>query len=149
MFSCIQLFATPQIVVHQAPLFMEFSRQKHLSGLPFPSLGYLSHPGIKPTSPESSALAGGFFATNRYTQNTKRTWKSYKSLCAKWQHIKIESNIFLSWQKRGFSGGSVVKEFICNAGDMGLILGSRGSPGEGNGNPLQGSCLGNSTDRRV
>ena len=31
----------------------------------------------------------------------------------------------------------------CNAGDLGLILGSGRSPGEGNGNPLQYSCLGN------
>ena len=39
------------------------------------------------------------------------------------------------------------KEFACNAGDLGLISGSGRSPGEGNGNPLQYSCLENSTDR--
>ena len=38
------------------------------------------------------------------------------------------------------------KEFTCNAGDKGLILGSGRSPGEGNGNPLQYSCLGNPMD---
>ena len=36
-----------------------------------------------------------------------------------------------------FSGGSVGKEFAFNARDPGLIPGSRISPGEGNGNPLQ------------
>ena len=44
----------------------------------------------------------------------------------------------------GFSGGSVVKDMPANArdaGDMDLI------PGEGNGNPLLYSCLGNPTDR--
>ena len=32
---------------------------------------------------------------------------------------------------------------ICKAGDIGLIPGTGRSPGEGNGNPLQYSCLGN------
>ena len=41
-----------------------------------------------------------------------------------------------------FPGGSVAKEFTCNAGDVGLIPGLGRSPGEGNGNPLQYSCLG-------
>ena len=39
------------------------------------------------------------------------------------------------------------KESACNAGDPGLIPGLGTSPGEGNGNPLQYSCLGNPTDR--
>ena len=39
---------------------MEFSRQEYWTDLPFPNLGDLPDPGIKPTSP---ALAGGFFAT--------------------------------------------------------------------------------------
>ena len=43
----------------------------------------------------------------------------------------------------GFSGGSDGKESACNAGDQGSILGLGRSPGEGNGNPLQYSCLGN------
>ena len=40
-------------------------------------------------------------------------------------------------------GGSEGKESTCNAGDPGLIPGSGRSPEEGNGNPLQYSCLGN------
>ena len=43
-------------------------------------------------------------------------------------------------------GGSDGKVSACNAGDRGLILGSGRSPGEGNGNPLQYSCLGNPMD---
>ena len=47
----------------------------------------------------------------------------------------------------GFPGGSVVKNLPANAGDAGSIPGSGRSPGEGNGNPLQDSCLENPTDR--
>ena len=43
----------------------------------------------------------------------------------------------------GFPGGSVVKNLHANAGDAGSIPGSGISPGEGSGNPLQYSCLGN------
>ena len=47
----------------------------------------------------------------------------------------------------GFPGGSVVKESAYNARDAGLIPGSGRSPGGGNSNPLQYSCLGNPMDR--
>ena len=47
----------------------------------------------------------------------------------------------------GFPGGSEVKASACNAGDLGLIPGLGRSPGEGNGNPLQYSCLENPMDR--
>ena len=50
-------------------------------------------------------------------------------------------------KKWGFPGGSDGKESACNAGDLGLIPGPGRSPGEGNGNPLQYSCLENSMDR--
>ena len=46
----------------------------------------------------------------------------------------------------GFPGGSEVKASACNAGDLGLIPVSGRSPGEGNGNPLQYSCLENLMD---
>ena len=45
-----------------------------------------------------------------------------------------------------FPGGSEVKASACNAGDLGSIPGSERSPGEGNGNPLQYSCLENPMD---
>ena len=47
----------------------------------------------------------------------------------------------------GFPGGSVGKESACNAGDPGSIPGWGRSPGEGNGYPLQYSCLENPMDR--
>ena len=46
-----------------------------------------------------------------------------------------------------FPGGSDSKESACNAEEPGSIPGSGRSPGEGNGNPLQYSCPGNSMDR--
>ena len=56
-------------------------------------------------------------------------------------------NQFLFCFFMGFPGGSVVKDMPANAGDSGLILGSERSPGEGNGNPRQYSCLENPMDR--
>ena len=50
---------------------------------------------------------------------------------------------------RGFPGGSVIKNPPANAGDMGLTPGPGIPPGEGNGNPLQYSCLENPMDRAV
>ena len=48
---------------------------------------------------------------------------------------------------RGFPGGSDGKESACNAGDLDLIPGLGRSPGEGNGYPLQYSCLEKSMNR--
>ena len=47
----------------------------------------------------------------------------------------------------GLPGGSDGKESACNVGDPGSVPGSGRSPGEGNGNPLQYSCLENSLNR--
>ena len=49
-------------------------------------------------------------------------------------------NLGLLWWPSG-------KESACNAADLGLIPESGRSPGEGNGNPLQYSCLGSPMDR--
>ena len=57
---CVQLFATPWTVAHQAPLSTGFSRQEYWSGLPCPLPGDLTDPAIKPVSLTSPALAGGF-----------------------------------------------------------------------------------------
>ena len=56
-------------------------------------------------------------------------------------HLFIDSLTF--W---GFSVGSNSEEFACNEGDLGSISGSGRSPGEGNGYPLQYSCLENSME---
>ena len=47
---------------------------------------------------------------------------------------------FIVLSTRVLPGGSEVKVSACNTGDLGSIPGSRRSPGEGNGNPLQYSC---------
>ena len=60
MLSSVQFLETPQTVAHQAPLTMRFPRQEYWSGLPFPSPGDLTDPGIESTSPAS---AGGFFTS--------------------------------------------------------------------------------------
>ena len=49
----------------------------------------------------------------------------------------------------GFPGGSDGKASACNAGDLGSIPALGRSPGEGNGNLVQYSCLENSMDRRA
>ena len=77
--------ATLWTVARQAPFSMEFSRQEHWSGLPFPYPRDLPNPGIEPVSPVSPALAGRFFLadgsgkprccgrTNKTKQNKKPT----------------------------------------------------------------------------
>ena len=59
-------------------------------------------------------------------QRTKRRWEI---------RINISQLLF------GFTGSSDGKESACNVGDRSSILGLGRSPGEGNGNPLQYSCL--------
>ena len=55
--SRVRLFATPWTVAYQAPPSVEFSRQEYWSGLPFPSPGDFSNPGIEPRSPALQADA--------------------------------------------------------------------------------------------
>ena len=59
------------------------------------------------------------------------------------------TSVFLTsyYLSTGFPGGLVVKNPPANARDMGSIPGLGRSLGEGNGNPLQYSCLGNLIDR--
>ena len=64
------------------------------------------------------------------------------------QQMALFHSFFIAeWFHHGFPGGSVGKESACRAGDPGLIPGMGRSTGEGNGKPLQCSCLGNSMDR--
>ena len=78
--------------------------------------------------------------------------------CVTWQRgIKVGdgSRLIIRWlwdaevilYLEGSPGISDSKESACIAGDLGLILGSGRSPGEGNGNPHQYSCLKISVDR--
>ena len=76
----------------------------------------------------------------KQVQETVSTWSQNWFFSAELLSIYLDP-IFLS-----FPGGSDGKASACNAGDPGSIPGSGRSPGEGNGNPLQYSCLENSTD---
>ena len=117
-------FATPWTEAFQAPLFMGFSRQEHWSGLPFHSPEDLPNTEFKPGSP---ALAGKFFTTEppRKSQQTQQMLAKYFFRSSMAQRVKnlpaVQENRFDSW--------------------VGKI------PKGGNGNPLQSSCLENSTDR--
>ena len=128
--SRVWLFVTSWTAAFQASLSMEFSRQQYWSEFPFPTPGDLSNPGIKPTSPASPILASGFFNLRRGIN---------------WE-IGIDVYTLL-YVKGGFPGGSDGEGPACNARDLGSIPGSERSPGEGNGSPLQYSCLENPKDR--
>ena len=97
--SCVRLFATPWAVAHQAPLSMEFSRQELWSGLPFPSPGRLSNPGIKPRSltlQEDSLLSEppgkprtvyrSQYKFAVYSRYSKKPSKHFKYVCGGWWH---------------------------------------------------------------
>ena len=70
---------------------------------------------------------------------------------ALWQQDQLSRTLYIFLlflhSKMIFPDGSSSKKSACNAGDSGLIPGSGRSPGEGNGYPLQYSCLENSMDR--
>ena len=67
LLSHVQLFGTPWMVAHQAPLFMGLSRQEYRSELPFPPPGVLPKPGIEPASPASPALQVDSSPLSRHT----------------------------------------------------------------------------------
>ena len=81
-----------------------------------------------PSSKGSPPLAGGFFTTS-----------------ATWEPPVLPRAIINLVE--GFPGGSDGKESACNMGDLGSIPGLGRPPGEGNGYPLQYSCLETSMDR--
>ena len=65
-----------------------------------------------------------------------------------WKRERRSTPVFLPGESHGqrslsscFPGGSEDTASACNSGDLGSIPGLGGSPGEGNGNPLQYSCL--------
>ena len=101
---------------------MEFSSQEYWNGLPFPSPGDLPDPGIEPRSPALRA----------------------DTLLSEPKYLYLLVPFLLPW---GFPGGSEVKASAYDVRDLGSIPGSGRSPGEGNGTPLQYSCLENPMDR--
>ena len=76
-------------------------------------------------------------------RHSQRVQISGTSLMVQWLRLHTPNARGLG----GFPGGSEVKASTCNVGDLGSIPGLGRSPGEGNGNPLQYSCLQNPMDR--
>ena len=74
-------FVTPWTVACQTPLPMEFSRQQYWSGLPFPSPGDLSEPGIKPFSP--AWQAEGSLPLSHLGSRWWRCWERAQSVDAR------------------------------------------------------------------
>ena len=92
-----------------------------------------------------------FQSSLRLTLSLKVPERACHRGAAEW--TKKQSSVIphiLSWKKKYpfffSSGGSEVKAFACNVGDLGSIPGLGRSPGQGNGNPLQYSCLKNPMD---
>ena len=116
---------------------MGFSRQEYWSGLPCPPPGDLPDPGIEPVPIMSPALAGRFFTTSA-------TWEAPLPRASDANDLSVSLHMFLCWTSLV---AQTVKRLSINAGDLGSIPGSGRFPGEGNGNPLQSSCLENPMDR--
>ena len=123
--SCARLFGTPWTVACQAPLSMGFFRQEYWSGLPCPLPGDHPNPGIKPRSPSLQAIS--------LPAEPQGKWYIINIIC-------VQSGL-----PRQLCG----EEYACQCRDVSSIPGSGRFPGEGNGNPLQYSCLGNHGQRSL
>ena len=86
------------------------------------------------------------FHGSQFSENCLFPWNQNKNKITLISCLTVIVYIILSFKVQGFPHSSISKEFACNAGDLGLIPGSGRSPGEGNGNPLQYSCLENPMD---
>ena len=94
------------------------------------------------SDPKDCSLPGS--SVHRIFQARVLEWLGTNNTCMNcvWLHF-FKSRVISHGRPLWLSG----KESACNAGDVGLIPRSGRSPGEGNGNPLQYSCLGNPVDR--
>ena len=94
-FSHVQLHVTLHTVAHQAPLSMEFSREGHWSGLPFPFPGDLPDSGMEPLSLSSPVLGSSFFTTST-------TWEAQSSPIISRFHFRLVKGILQNvYCKRG------------------------------------------------
>ena len=137
--------ATPWTSAHQAPLSMEFSRS------PGKNTGVGCHfllQGIFPTQGSNPGLLHCRQTLYHLSQQGSLQCRrpQLNSWVGKipWRRNRLPTPVFLD-----FPCGSAGKESACNAGDLGSIPGLGRCPGEGNGNPLQYSCMENSMDRGV
>ena len=151
---------TPWTAASQAPLFMGFSRQGYWSGLPFPICVYMvlneseservaqSCPTLcNPVdcSPPSSSVHGILQA--RVLEWGAIAFSMASNIfCLISSYSPLFGVKFAICYLRTFPGSSDGKASTYNAGDSGSTPGSGRSPGEGNGTPLQYSCLENPMD---
>ena len=90
--------------------------------------------------------------SSAFSKSSVYIWSSWFTYCwsLAWRILSTallageSAQLYGSW---GLPGGSVDKDSACNAGELDLIPRSGRPPGEGNGNPLQYSCLENSMDK--
>ena len=128
--SCVWLFAIPWTVACQVPLSMGFSKQEYWSGLPFPSLGDLSDPGIECMF---SALAGGFFAIEPpgkplwFKTEQQKEWGKWRAYRRMYRRISKEGSRCKGQGRNGLDYSRnrssqmaiVIKNPPANAGDVG------------------------------
>ena len=124
--SRVQLFAMSWTVTRQAPLSMGFPRQENWSELPFPSSGDLPDPRIEPASPALPIESPG--------KPSKRLSILYR--------VKL-----LPGKSHGRRSLVGCRPWGREESEMTHFHFSLSCTGEGNGNPLQYSCLGNPMDR--
>ena len=129
-------FVTPGIVAHHAPLSMGFSRQEYWSGLPCPPPGDLPEPGKEPASFMCLALAGRIFTTSP-------TWEA--------PHRNIHIDNYLKCNHLHplkCPNQKTQTDWMDTKIRSMYTLPTRDAlHGEGNGNPLQYSCLENPVAR--
>ena len=138
---------------------MGFSRQAYWRGLPCPPPGHLPDPGMEPTSLTSPALAGGFFTTSTTVSpillakdhpetnpmtikpETQATWQSSSP---GFSYPPANAGKSHGW--RSLVGCSPWGRSESDMTERLHFHFSLSCIGEGNGNPLQGSCLENPRD---
>ena len=110
---------------------------------PWPSCAQISSLALWKPQNKFPILFAWFQKVLRYNpaHSSKLISKVSPHYCTHFAHFSLL--VFI----KGFPGGSEVKASACNAGDPGSIPRLGRSPGEGNGNPLQYSCLENPMDR--
>ena len=116
--------------------------------------GNLRNPWTEPRFPalqaDSFFFYVGRFFTSWATRGHELRSLPWAELClpARVRALKPDSQCDGVWKRSHLElTGSVVKNPSANVGDLGSVPESGRSPGEGNGNPLQCSCLGNPMDR--
>ena len=126
--SCVWLFVTPWTVAHQAPLSIGFSRQEYWSGQPFPSLGHLPNPGIKPGSPTLQVDSFPSGPPGKPIKNTLWFFMSdyahhheiQKILITKKKHGQQRGNWDTAlWHRRQRCGGRIRRQGSLTAGMQG------------------------------